>query len=92
MIKLKTLPKKLKDQAYRVSILKIVKYSELTSIDFVPSPKCTFLPSQCEKTDINIAKHWSVFTCSISNAPNIFSYSSQSIRYINTTVQHTAYS
>jgi hypothetical protein len=43
-----------------LSILKTVKYSELTSVDLVPSPKCTFLRPNCEKTNINIGKHWPV--------------------------------
>jgi hypothetical protein len=32
-----------------LSILKIVTYSELTSANLVPSPKCTFLRPNCEK-------------------------------------------
>jgi hypothetical protein len=58
IFKLKTLPKKFKKST--LSILKIVKYSELASVDLVPSSKCTFLRPNCEKTNINIEKHWPV--------------------------------
>jgi hypothetical protein len=45
-----------------LSILKTVKYSELASVDLVPSPKCRLLFSnQTEtKTNKNIETHWPV--------------------------------
>jgi hypothetical protein len=52
IFKLKTLPKIQKVLKSTLSILKTVKYSELASVDLVPSPKCTFLRPNCEKTQI----------------------------------------
>jgi hypothetical protein len=43
---------------FTLSIRKTVKYSELASVDLVPSPKCTFLRPNCEKNpNMNIEKH-----------------------------------
>jgi hypothetical protein len=39
-----------------LSIPKIVKYSELSSMDLVPSPKYTFVRPKCEKRTTNIEK------------------------------------
>ena len=52
IFKLKTLPKKIEKST--LSILKMVKYSEYSEFtsDLVPSPKCTFLRTKCEKTQI----------------------------------------
>ena len=76
VFKLKTLPKKLKNPPW-ISILNIVKYSELTSIDLVPSLKSTFLRTKCLK---NKYKQWKT----LASATCIQLYSSKNIR-INTT-------
>jgi hypothetical protein len=60
-----------------LSILKIVKYSELASVDLVPSPKCTFLRPNCEKNKYKHRKTLATATCFDSNVPHIFSYSSK---------------
>jgi hypothetical protein len=73
-----------------LSILTIVKYSEFTSMDLVLSPKCTFLRSECEKTNVNIEKTLASATCFDSNAPYIFSYSLKIYLRINiNTIQRT---
>jgi hypothetical protein len=55
IFKLKTLPPK----SFKIHSI-VTKDSKIQWIGFsrliVPSPKCTFLPSNCEKTNINIAE------------------------------------
>jgi hypothetical protein len=45
--------------------IKIVKYSELASVDLVPRPKCTFLRQNCEKKIYKRRKTLASATCFI---------------------------
>jgi hypothetical protein len=49
----------------------------LAWVDLVPSPKCTFLRPNCEKNKYKHRKTLASATCSDSNIPHIFSYSSK---------------
>ena len=89
IFKLKTLPKKVKKST--LSILKTVKYSELGSVDLVPSPKCTFLRPNCEKTDINIEKQWPVLHVLIQMFHIIIILSYYSKIYVFININSTTY-
>ena len=62
-------------------MLKTVKYSELASVDLVPSPKCTFLRPNCEKNKYKYRKALASATCFDSNVPHIYSAILQKYTY-----------